>query len=90
MKSRNENRLDREIMDNETKSQEGSTEIVQLQEISHLLITSTQKLPIKAPTGSGHNTLRAIFESLPIHYYKQTFYGDSTHVDPIHLSKAKP
>lgn len=37
------------IMDKETKSQEGSTEIRKLQETSHLLTTLIQKLQIKVP-----------------------------------------
>lgn len=49
MKNRNENRLDKEIMDKETKSQEGSIEIRKLQETSHLLTTLIQKLQIKVP-----------------------------------------
>lgn len=49
MKNRNENRLDTEIIDKEKNKQEGSTAIVKLQEINHLLITLTQKLQMKPP-----------------------------------------
>lgn len=60
MTSRNVYGLDGGLMGKETKSLEGSVETLRLQEISLLHITSTQKLQIKAPTGSG-NRLHAIY-----------------------------
>jgi hypothetical protein len=49
MTTRNVHGLDREIMGKAAENWEGSTETLKLQEISHLHITSTQKLPIKPP-----------------------------------------